>query len=87
MYRYIIESPHKSDECKHVLEQVTALGYITHYDWGCETGVHTGWVIIEAETEEEAMLSVPTLVRHEAHAVKLNKFSPEMFQSIHRPAI
>ena len=48
MHRYIIESPHKPVECEHVLEQVTAMGYITHYDWGCENGVHTGWVIIEA---------------------------------------
>jgi len=83
MERYLIESPHSAHDCRHVMEQVINLGYITHYDWGCESGVHTGWVIIEAENEEEALLSVPTFVRHEARAVRLNKFSPEKFENMH----
>lgn len=85
MDRYIIESPHSAHDCKHVMEQVISMGYITHYDWGCEAGVHTGWVVIEAENEEEALLSVPTFVRHEARAVRLNKFSPEKFEKMHSP--
>ncbi len=83
MNRYIIESPHSAVDCQHVLEEVTTLGYITHYDWGCESGVHKGWVIIEAENEEEALMSVPSMVRHEARATKLNKFSPDMFEKVH----
>jgi hypothetical protein len=85
MDRYIIESPHSAHDCKHVMEQVINMGYITHYDWGCESGIHTGWVIIEAENEEEALLSVPVFIRHDAQVVRLNKFSPEKFEKMHSP--
>ena len=87
MDRYIIESPHSAEECSHVVEQVVNLGYITHYDWGCKSGTHKGWVIIEAENAEEALLSVPSVVRHDAKATKLNKFSPENFDKLHNSRI
>jgi hypothetical protein len=86
MNRYLIESPHTAHDCKHVMEQVIAMGYITHYDWGCEAGVHKGWAIIEAENEDEALLSVPTFIRGEARTVKLNKFSPARFENFHTPS-
>jgi hypothetical protein len=84
MNKYLIESNHTAEECVHVLDLVVAHGYITHYDWGCEAGVHSGWVIIEAESEEEAMLSVPTAMRPKARVVKLNKFTPQMIEEFHK---
>lgn len=84
MYRYLIESPHSAHDCNHVVGQVVNMGYITHYDWGCESGVHKGWIIIEAENEEEALFSVPSLVRHEAIITKINKFTPEKFNKMHQ---
>jgi hypothetical protein len=84
MNKYLVESPHSADECLHVLDEVMVTGYITHYDWGCEAGVHTGWVIIEADSEQQALMSVPTLVRHKARAIRLNKFNPEVIQEFHK---
>ncbi len=83
MNRYLIESPHPAPDCGHVMELLTAMGNITHYDWGCESGIHKGWIVLEAESEEEALLSVPAFVRHEARVVRLNKFSPEKFEKMH----
>lgn len=84
MNRYLIESPHNPWECEHVLEQVTVMGYITHYDWACEENIHKGYVIIEADTETEALLSVPTFIRPKAKVIKLVKYSPDRFHIIHR---
>jgi hypothetical protein len=83
MKRYLIETNHSGEECLHVLDLVLSHGYITHYDWGCEAGVHTGWIILEAEDEKQAILSVPTALRHEARVVPLNKFTPEMIRNFH----
>ena len=83
MDRYLIETSHTAEDCVHVLDQVLSHGYITHYDWGCLDGVHMGWVIIEAESHAEALLSVPPLIRNKARAIKLNKFSPEEIQCLH----
>ena len=83
MDRFLIESPHELKDCVLVLQQITAMGYLHNFDWGCEAGVHTGWAIIEAENESQARLAVPPLVRRQAHIVKLNKFSEEDVEALH----
>ncbi len=83
MDRYIVVVPHTEGECAKALKQVEAIGAITHFDWGCADGNHTGWVIIEAESKGEAMMVVPSYQRHTSYAVKLTKFSPEDIRQMH----
>ncbi len=75
MERYLIETPHTPENCKRLVEQVYASGYLYHFDWGCKSGVHSGWAIIEAEDEAQARLAVPSMLRKQARVVKLNKFT------------
>jgi hypothetical protein len=56
MNRYLIETTHTKEDCLHTLDLILAHGFITHYDWGCEDGLHTGWAIVEADSREEALL-------------------------------
>ena len=63
-----------------LVDQVHAMGYLHHYDWGCEGGVHSGWAIIEAENEDDARLTVPSLVRRKARVIKVVKFNGAMLQ-------
>lgn len=83
MDRYLIESPHTKEDCSRVLKQVEALGYLTHFEWGCASGEHTGFAIIEAESEGQARMVVPTMSRKQARVVKLNRFTPEMLKAGH----
>ena len=83
MDRYLVESPHSKDDCTHVIKLVEALGYLTHFEWGCASGNHTGFAIIEAENEAQARMVVPTMSRNAARVVKLNKFTPEMLKAGH----
>lgn len=83
MNRYIIESKHTEAECHHILEQFVYFGFIYNFDWGCQDGVHSGWAIVPAENEQEALLAVPASLRSSAQAVRLNKFTPEMIQASH----
>jgi hypothetical protein len=84
MDRYLVILPHTEEECKKSLEQIEAVGTITHFDWGCKDGDHTGWVIIEAESKAQALMVVPTLQRPHARTVKLTKFSPEEVRAFHK---
>ena len=77
--RFLIESPHEADECDRILRNVLAMGYIHHFDWGCKSGVHVGWAIVEVENEGEAKLMVPSLVRAQARIVPLTKWFAEDF--------
>ena len=83
MNRYLIETPHSEENCYLLLDEVSAMGYLHHFDWGCSVGVHCGWAIIEAEDEAQALMVVPSVVRESARAVRLIKYSPEMVQDLH----
>jgi hypothetical protein len=83
MNRYLIETPHTGAECVELLDQILAMGYLHHFEWGCKAGEHTGWAIIEAENDKQARLAVPPLVRDKARVVRVNKFEDEDVKSFH----
>src|SRR4030042_1072068 len=74
MERYLIETPHTARDCKMLLDQIYAMGYLYHFDWGVKVGVPSGWAIIEADNEADARLAVPPMVRNKARVIQLNKF-------------
>jgi hypothetical protein len=83
MDRYLIETPHSGQECQRLVNEIYALGYLAHFDWGCKAGMHCGWAIIEAESEAQARLAVPPLVRGKARVIELTKFAPEDVRPLH----
>ena len=85
MHRYIVISNHKAEDCVKALKEALAIGYLTHFDWGCKDGVHTGWAILEAEERSQAMLSVPPFLRDQATVVRVAKFRPETIEAMHTP--
>lgn len=83
MDRYLVSSPHTEQDCKQALKEIHAVGYITHFEWGCKDGDHTGWVILEAENAQQALMVVPAVQRNKAKAVKLVKFTPADIMGMH----
>jgi hypothetical protein len=59
MDRFLIETPHREQDCVNLVQFLHAQGYLRHFDWGCPSGVHTGWAILEADNEAEALVVVP----------------------------
>jgi hypothetical protein len=83
MNRYLVETSHNREDCLHVLDQFVAYGHITHFEWGCESGICSGWAMVDAESEEQALYSVPSMLRERAKVIKLSKFTPEKIQEFH----
>ncbi len=84
-YRYLVISPHTPEECLKALDEVSAEGTATlaKFDWGCKAGDHTGYAMITAKSDEEALSIVPESVRGQAKAIKLNKFSMADIKTAH----
>ena len=80
MNRFLVESPHEARDCKLAVKQVMSLGYLNHFDWGCESGVHKGWATIEAEDGNQALGVVPALLRDKARAIRVNKFASHVVE-------
>jgi len=83
MERFLVVSPHTEADCVKVLKEIHAIGYITHFDWGCMDGDHTGWLVLEAENAKQALMVVPTAQRHTAKVIKLARFSPQDVEAMH----
>ncbi len=77
MIRFLIESPHTKQECAMIVKETMAIGYLTHFYWGCKTDDHRAWAIIEAENEQEALFSVPSLLRNKSKAIAIVQFDPK----------
>lgn len=83
MKRFLVISHHSGEECVKALKETLAMGYLTHFEWGCKDGVHTGWAILEAEDKEQATLSIPTFLRPKGQVVRLSRFKPETVEAMH----
>jgi hypothetical protein len=66
MQKYLINSTQTSGETALLSNYPEAIGYITHYKWIVCDDEYRGCVVLEADSEIEALLSVPPLVRHKA---------------------
>ncbi len=53
------------------------------FEFGCKTGEHTGWAIVEAESGEEALMMVPAMFRHMAGATRLDRLTYDDILSLH----
>ncbi len=86
MAKYLIEAPHESSPqaCLRALDAFLQAGahFLTNAEWGCMDGDHRAWIIIDADSEAEARMVIPPVLRHSAHVVKLTKFTPEKIREL-----
>lgn len=85
MARYLIESRHTPEECLQALDETLARGpqELARYDWGCASGAHVGFAVVEAGSQTAVEATVPPFLRHTTQIVALNKFTPEQIRSFH----
>ncbi len=85
MARYIIESPHKPEECLKALDEELEKGrdVLGKFDFGCKAGDHTAYAIVDANTKDDALKLVPAFLRDSARIGEVGKMTPEMIRSFH----
>ena len=81
MAKFLIEVPHESEvvACARAIKVLLESGshFLTHADFGCQDGVHKAWLVVEAESRDEARNVLPPLYRRQATIVQLCKFGLE----------
>jgi hypothetical protein len=79
MDRYLVISEHTAEDCRQAVKYFAEFyaGYITHYEWGCYDNDHHAYAIIEADSHEQAKMTVPPLLRNKTKVTKLNYFYPK----------
>ena len=79
MDRYLVISQHTLEDCRLAVAHFAKYnaGFLTHFEWGCYDNDHNAYAFIEAESHEQALLSVPPFLRQKAKAIKVVEFSPK----------
>lgn len=79
MARFLIEVPHSGTtlDCARTVEVFLRTGshFLSHADWGCRDGDHRAWIVLEAESREEARKVIPSIFQAQAKIVQLNAFT------------
>jgi hypothetical protein len=83
---YLVTSPHTPEECLKALDEVSAMGpkTLAKYHWGCLAGDHTGYAMIDAASEEDALKTVPAEIRSKAKAEKVTTFTVAQIKDLHK---
>ena len=86
MKRYLIELSHEDEHyaCVRALRAIERHGshFITRAEWGCRSGVHSGWLLIDVSSRDEALQLVPPELRADARVVEVGRFSGEEIAAI-----
>jgi len=84
---YLIIVTHDGADCLHRLDDWAKnnKSLLAKVKWGCPHGVHTGWVEVEATSEQSALALIPSSSRGEARAIRVEALdSASRLKSIHR---
>jgi hypothetical protein len=82
---FLIKLPHTQEECLANLDKIEKEdpAILDKIEWGCKTGDHTGYLIIDAKDKDEALSMLPEFERKEAQVEKVDKFTVEDIEKIH----
>ena len=88
MDRFLIQIPYTPDEQLDIMDRMRAestdLLCMTY--WGEMDGQPSGWLVLLADTEEEARGMLPESLRSQARISKVQLLSPEDVEEMHRLA-
>ena len=79
MPKFLIEVPHEADtlECTRVVHVFLSTGshFLTNAEWGCKSGVHSAWMLVDMDDKADALAIVPPAFRAHARVVGLTRFT------------
>lgn len=86
MPRFLIEIQHANDYvgCVKALDALMRSGshLISQAEFGCEDGVHCGWLIAELDSREDAQRMVPPQFRADTRVIQLRRWTREEMEAM-----
>ena len=86
MPRFLIEIRHSTEHegCVRSLDAIINHGshLVTQAEFGCEDGVHAGWLTVDVDSRDEALRIVPPQYRADASVVRLRRWTKEEIKAM-----
>lgn len=86
MAKFLIESPHTNKGCLEALDEMLASDpkLLVKFDWACKSNFHTGWALVEAQSEGAVRKMLPISLRSQARIFKIDKFTATNIRQMHK---
>jgi hypothetical protein len=83
---YLIETKHTQEECLAALDAINEKdkNLLTKLNWGCPEGNHTGYMMVEAKSENEAVEDLPAELKEDMKVYKLVQVTPKQIEEYHK---
>jgi hypothetical protein len=83
---YFIKLPHTPENCLATLDKFSSDSpeLLNKIEWGCLSGDHTGYIIVEGKNEVAALQVVPPSFRSQAKVEKVDQFTMAQIKSLHQ---
>lgn len=83
--KYMVVTTHNADQCSQVMDDVVKQDRkILNKCWlGCMSGDHTGYAMVDAKNESDALKMLPPALRANAKATKVSKLTPKQIKKAH----
>jgi len=83
---YLVQIKHTPEQCVTTLNGVKSKGdaFLSKFEWGCMQGDHTAYAFLEGKSEEDVKMMLPKDVQALAKIEKVDKFTPEQIEKIHK---
>lgn len=83
---FMIEIPHTKEQCMQMLDEIKGQTpeMLNKMEWGCMDNNHIGYAVVEATNKDEALKMLPVQERKMAKITKLDKFSVQQIEDLHK---
>ncbi len=85
MAEFIVQVPHTPQECSQVMESFSDRdrSFLGKLRWGCHSGEHNAWAMIQANSEDEVRAMIPDALKQRVKITKVEQMSLEQIKSMH----
>jgi len=83
---YFVQAPHTPEQCVGTLTDLKSKGdqFLSKFEFGCMSGDHTAYAFLEGKSEAEVRASLPKDLQASAKIQKVDKFTPEQVEKLHK---
>jgi len=83
---YLVRVPHTPEQCVATLDEMKSKGdaFLTKFEWGCMAGDHAAYAFLEGKSEADVKMMLPKDVQETAKIQKVDKFSADQIEKIHK---
>jgi len=83
---FLVIAPHTSESCANILSEMKGKSdaYLSKFYFGCNSGDHTAYAIIDAASEDAVKKMLPADMQKSAKIEKIDRFTAAQLEGMHK---